>query len=81
MDFFKRKCNRDIFERTIKNKKGEEVTVLRSTADLDSSEMTIAIDRFRNWAASEALIYLPSPNEHQHLVHMQKEIERNKQWI
>lgn len=81
LDFFKRLCNKQLFEKTITNKRGEEVKVLRSSADLDSAEMTTAIDRFRNWSASVAGIYLPSPDEDQFLIHIQKEIERNKKFI
>lgn len=81
VDFFKRTCNKAIFEKTIENKQGQKVTVLRSTASLDSGEMSLAIDRFRQWAVAEASIYLPDANEQQFLIHMQKEIERNKQWI
>lgn len=81
VDFFKRECNRDLFEREATNKKGKTVKYLRSSADLNSAEMTLAIERFRNWSASVAGIYLPSPNEEQFLSYCQQEIERNKDFI
>jgi hypothetical protein len=43
--------------------------------------MTLSIDRFRNWSASVAGIYLPSANEQQMLIFAQQEIERNKEFI
>lgn len=72
--FFKRKVNSNIFLK--EGKKGDYV--LRSTRELTTKEMTDAIDRFRNWSASEAGIYLPSPNETQFLNHIQREISNNK---
>lgn len=81
LDFFKRLCNKTLFERTITNKQGKEIKILRSSKDLDTAEMTTAIERFRNWSSAVAGIYLPSPNEDQFLIHIQKEIERNKEFI
>lgn len=81
IDFYKRTCNRDLFERRIVNKKGMEVTCLRSSAELTTGEMTLSIERFRNFASSEAGIYLPSPNEREFLIHIQQEIERHKEFL
>lgn len=81
IDFYKRTCNRDLFERKTVNKKGNEVTYLRSSAELTTGEMTLSIDRFRNWSASVAGIYLPAANEQQMLIYAQQEIERNNEFI
>lgn len=81
VDIFKRQCNREIFEREATNKKGKVVKYLRSSADLTSAEMTLAIERFRNWSASVAEIYLPSPNEEQFLSYCRQEIERNREFV
>lgn len=81
IDFYKRTCNRDLFERKTVNKKGNEVTYLRSSAELTTGEMTLSIERFRNFASSEAGIYLPSPNEREFLIHIQQEIERHKEFL
>jgi len=81
IDFYKRVCNKVIFERTMTNKNGKEVVYLRSSADLTTSEMTTSIDRFRNWASAQADIYLPAPNEDQLIIHIQREIEKNKQFV
>lgn len=81
IDYYKRTCNRDLFERKTVNKKGKEVTYLRSSAELTTGEMTLSIERFRNFASSEAGIYLPSPNEREFLIHIQQEIERHKEFL
>ena len=81
IDFYKRTCNHDLFERKTVNKKGNEVTYLRSSAELTTGEMTLSIDRFRNWSASVAGIYLPAANEHQMLIYAQQEIQRNQEFI
>ena len=81
VDFYKRTCNRDLFERKKLNKRGKEVTCLRSSAELTTAEMALSIDRFRNWSASVAGIYLPAANEQQMLIYAQQEIERNKEFI
>ena len=81
IDFYKRTCNRDLFERKTVNKKGKEITYLRSSAELTAGEMTLSIDRFRNWSASVAGIYLPAANEQQMLIYAQQEAERNNGFI
>ena len=81
LDYYKRTCNRDLFERKATNKLGKEVTYLRSSAELTTAEMSLSIDRFRNFASSEAGIYLPSPNEREFLIHIQQEIERHKEFL
>lgn len=80
VDFFKREVNLSIFcPNGEKRKDGQPK--LRSSADLSTAEMTTAIERFRNWSISVAEIYLPAPNENQFLIHIQQEIERNKEFI
>lgn len=81
VDFFKRGCNRDLFERRAVNRRGEEVAFLRSSAELTTGEMTLAIDRFRNWSAAQAGIYLPGPNETDMLLYAQQQIERSKEFL
>ena len=81
LDFFKRECNKELFERATTNKKGIEVTYLRSSSILNTSEMALAITRFRNWSASVAGIYLPAANEHQCIVYAQQTIETNKEFL
>ena len=81
LDIFKRTCNKDIFIKRKVNKYGKEVEYTRSSASLDTMEMTTAIDRFRNWSVSVAGIYLPSPEENDYLIHCQQVIEDNKEFV
>lgn len=81
VDYFKRTVNADIFKAKRVNRKGREVGYLRSTADLDTGEMTTAIERFRNWSASVAGLYLPSANEQEALLWVQKQIDIDKEYL
>lgn len=81
LDFYKRTCNKEIFVKKIVNKFGREVETVRSSADLDTGEMTTSIERFRNWASATAGIYIPSPYEHEFLIHCQQVIEQNKEFV
>lgn len=81
VDYFKRTVNADIFKAKRVNRKGREVGYLRSTADLDTGEMTTAIERFRNWSASVAGLYLPSANEQEALLWVQKQIDSDKDYL
>ena len=80
-EYDKKTCNRDLFERKKINKQGNEITYMRSSSELTTGEMTTAIERFRNYSVAQAGIYLPAPNENQFLIHIQQEIERNKEFI
>lgn len=53
-NYFKRLCNREIFVEVIDDKYLGKAERLRSSASLDSREMTTAIEKFRNWASSDA---------------------------
>jgi len=75
--FFKEVVNPEIFVyQHVNHKTGEVRMALRSSADLDSREMTIAIERFRNWSNDTAGIYLPAPDENSFLEQIQRELER-----
>ena len=80
VDIFKRLCNRDIFIRQRPNRFGVIIDYLRSSNDLDTAEMTTAIGRFRNYAASMG-IYLPEPDEQEHLLVIEQQMERNKTYL
>ena len=79
-NYFKILCNKDIFIREIEDKYLGKIKVLRSSADLDTGEMTRAIERFRNWAASEG-VYIPSSEEHRLVQLMEIEVSRNKLYL
>lgn len=81
LDYFKKTCNRDLFERKKINKQGREITYMRSSSELTTGEMTTAIERFRNYSSAQAGVYLPAPSENEFLIHIQQEVERNKEYI
>jgi hypothetical protein len=74
--------NRDIYYIEFKNKKqGYSRDELRSSADLTDAEMALSIERFKNYAAKEAGILLPSSDQKEFLEHCMSEIEKNKYYI
>lgn len=70
-DIVKRLVCREIF---VTRKNGFEVC--RSFADLDTTETTTVIDRFRNFASQELGIYLPEPGEDAMIRDMERELEK-----
>lgn len=80
-EYFKVYINPDLFVVEKDDKYLGKVQLLRSSRDLDSVEMTTAIDRFRHWASSEAGVYLPSPNEADFLHEIEKEMMRQKEYL
>jgi hypothetical protein len=80
-EYFKRLCNPDLFLSWRNDRFIGRVAVLRSSAELDTGQMTTAIERFRNWASQESGIYLPEPHEEDFMRTIQIEIERNKQYL
>jgi hypothetical protein len=80
-NYYKRLVNPDTFVRVKDDRFLGKVRELRSSANLTAAEMTLTVERFRNWAAQEAGIYLPEPNEEAFLKHIQQELKRYGQWI
>ena len=73
LEFFKKLVNPNIFKTSHVNEKNGEVRdEWISTNQLDTKQLTEAIDRFRNWSSQTAGIYLPAPNEQDYL----KQIEQ-----
>lgn len=77
-DIFKRDVCRQYFE-YVKNSR----VMYRSTSDLDTLEMTNAIETFRNHASRDLNIYLPEPHEEEKLRSLEEQLERygNRQYI
>lgn len=78
---FKIKINPDIFiiDKTIKH--AGKVKDLRSSSSLTKEEMSLAIERLRNWASKEEGYYIPSSEEHLLIRQMEIEIERAKVFL
>lgn len=82
VEYFKRLCNRELFVRTkYDDLAKKEVEVLRSSKDLGTGEMTTAIERFRNWAASEAGIELPDPQDQEWIAYIEREMQHQRVWL
>jgi hypothetical protein len=79
--YYKKLVNPDLFIREKEDKYLGNIKVLRSSADLDTSEFSLSIERFRNWAAQEAGIYIPSADEAILIQQMEIEIERSKDFL
>jgi hypothetical protein len=80
--YFKETCNAELFVRSVTDRiTGKERKVLRSSSDLSTDEMTLAIDRFRNWASDVAGVYIPSPDEHRLVQQMEIETQYSKPYL
>lgn len=80
-ELFKKKVNPDIFKVERVNKRGQKITAIRSSRDLDTAEMTTAIERFRNWSSAVAGLYLPAPNEQDALIYAQQQMEQYENYL
>lgn len=79
--YYKKLVNPDLFIREKEDKYLGRIKVLRSSADLDMAEMSLSIDRFRNWSAQEAGVYIPAADEAILIQQMEIEIERSKEFL
>lgn len=79
--YYKKLVNPDLFIREKEDKYLGRIKVLRSSAELDTAEMSLSIDRFRNWAAQEAGVYIPAADESILIQQMEIEIERSKEFL
>ena len=79
--FYKEVVNKDIYFVDRKNAKDYTTyTHIRSSADLTKAEKSLTIDRFRTFSANNGL-YLPDPQEYLQLREIEKEIEKNKEFL
>ncbi len=77
-EIFKKIVNPVIFKTEFVNKKtGEIRDDYRSSASLDTRELTMAIEKFRDYSALEAGIYLPSPDEREFIEFAEIELKNN----
>lgn len=80
--YFKRIANREMFYigKFTDPVTGEECGKWRSSASLTKEEMTLALDRWRDWAARQGW-YIPTPEEHAAILQAKIEMEKNKRWL
>ena len=75
-DVFKRYVCKDVFITTKHN-----LSICKSTKDLNTKELSQSIEMFRNWSSSEMNIYLPSANEKNMLDDIENRLEQFKQYL
>ena len=74
-ELFKR-LNKDVFE----YHKGK-LKFFKSSANLDTSELTKCIDKFRTWSSLNAGVYLPGPDEKDFLNEIDKQIKNKREFL
>ena len=78
--YFKETCNPDLFHVQHRDKMGNCIDHIRSTAELTKEEMSIAIDRFKRWGAENG-IYMPNPDDASLLKAIEIEMGRMKSYL
>ena len=58
----------------------KQIETVKSSKDLSKEEMTLSIERFRNWSSQQGY-YLPSADEKEYLQHIEIEYEKQKQYL
>ena len=79
--YYKKTCNPDLYVGEKQDKFIGRVLYVRSSTDLSTEEMNLSIERFRNWSAMEAGIYLPEPTNEAEIAAMQIEVEKYKTYL
>ena len=78
--YFKETCNSDLFHVQHRDKMGNYIDHIRSTAELTKEEMSMAIDRFKRWGAENG-IYMPNPDDASLLKAIEIEMGRMKPYL
>lgn len=79
---FKVIVNPETFKAQSVNKiTGEVIEYYRSSANLNTAEMTLCIDRFRNHSSIDLGIYLPEPDDLAAISQMEREVSRNREYL
>lgn len=78
--YFKETCNPDLFHVQHRDKMGNCIDHIRSTAELTKEEMSTAIDRFKRWGAENG-IYMPNPDDAFLLKAIEIEMGRMKSYL
>ena len=78
--YFKETCNPDLFHVQHRDKMGNCIDHIRSTAELTKEEMSTAIDRFKRWGAENG-IYMHNPDDASLLKAIEIEMGRMKSYL
>lgn len=81
-EYFKKLCNYELFVTKEVDPYLGVVEKVKSFKDpsITKEKMSEAIDRFRNWAASEGY-YIPDPEDKENLRKIEVEMDRQKKWL
>lgn len=79
-EYFKRLVNRDIFAIEVDDKFFGKVERLRSSAELNKEQMSMAIDRFRQWGREQGMC-MPEPQDESLLRDIEIEMGRMKRYL
>ena len=79
--FYKRTANAALFVRRREDEIVGAVEFTRSSAELSKEEMTVSIDRLRDWSSRVAGIYLPSADEQGFLQMIEVEMSRQQGYL
>lgn len=79
--FYKRTSNAALFVRQKEDEIVGAVEYTRSSAELSKEEMTVSIDRLRDWSSRVAGIYLPSADEQGFLQMIEVEMSRQQGYL
>lgn len=79
-EYFKRLVNRDIFAIEVEDKFFGKVERLRSSAELNKEQMSMAIDRFKQWGREQG-ICMPEPQDESLLRDIEIEMGRMKRYL
>lgn len=79
-DYFKILCNKELFVEEKEHERLGKYISLRSSADLTTEEMTLAINRFKNYSADNGLP-LPNSEDWHFLNHIRNLEKENKEWL
>lgn len=61
--------------------KKNNLVFYKSSADLNSKDMTDTIEKFRDWSSKSAGVFLPSPDDIEYLQELEKQVNNNKQYL
>lgn len=78
--YFKIMANRDLFVFKKEDRFAGHISTIRSSRDLTKEEMSLAIDRFKNWAREQG-IYLPEADDTKTLQEIEVEMARCQNYL
>lgn len=80
-EFYKKTCNKELFEFEKTNKfTGEISKDYKSSKELTKDQMTLSIERFRNYSSKNG-IYLPSADEKNFLESISFELKKHEKYM